>query len=467
MRRITVATISVAASLALAACAERDTTSPRSISSGDPSFARGGSTCNFSTVKSAAQAYFTSNQDPVYDMIKVMQSAFQTANGGNVAATPEGWVILSRVADKRLTDSTGNGSAGAAFVVSVAACMADLAANSSPLALPTALTDSGNANLARVLNSGLFEIRQGGSTGAPAAGKNKQGGTRSLDKPTWGVETKTDTSAWPGTIKYAVVGYPIKDSNPLLKNAQAIDTVDDLSATYQSQGMTPWPYFNAFELLTLPTAAVTDHSTLRVGICIDQNAASGNGSVYYLVHADAELLPNSNPATLCALTVASTMRAPWYTRLAQGAVNFFKPATLFAFQERDFIGGLPSGWSPQEAGQLDASKVTIAITTQPRNNVRDSTDNTLGVTATLTGATTPVPGVSVDSLVVLNNQGSPAGAVIVKDSTYLPQITDKSGKATVHFQIGKPGAYYIVVYASLDGVALPASSTSGKFNVKN
>jgi len=463
MRRLTVATM-VASSLVLAACAERDSTSPRAISAGGASYARGGSSCVFNTVSSTAQAYFTSNQDPVFDMIKVMKDAFNTNNGGTVAATPEGWVILSRVADARLTSATRGGDTGAAFVVAVAGCMADLAANSSPLTLPAALTDNANANLIRVLNSGIFDVRQGGSTGAPAAGKNKQGNARSLGRPIWGVETQTAISSWPGTIKYAVVGYPIVDANPLLVKAQSIDTLDDLAATYQ--GASTWP-FNAFELLTLPTTAVTDHSTLRVGICAPHTGTTSDGSLYYLVHNDAEILPNSVPGALCDLTVANGLTGPWYTRLAQGAVRFFKPGILFAQDERDFIGGLPSGWSPQGAEQLDNTQVTITITTQPRNNVRDSTDNSLGVTATITGKATPVPGVSVDSLLVLNNQGSPAGAVIVLNSTNLPQITDKDGKATVHFQIGKPGAYYIVVYGSLDGKPLPAASTSTKFNVKN
>lgn len=474
MRRNIVATISVAASLALAACAERDTTSPRDISSGGPSFSgRGGSTCAFNTVSSAASAYFKSNQDPVFNMIKAMKDAFNTNNGGNVAATPAGWTILSRVADKRLTDSTNGGDAGAAFVVAVANCMADLAANTSPLALPTALTANNNANLTRVLNSGIFDIRTGGATGAPAAGKNKQGDKRSLGTPIWGVETQTPSSFWPGAnnLKYAVIGYPIKDANPLLTNTQQIDQSDDLAPAYQAQIPSPWP-FNAFELLTVPTTAVTDHSTLRVGICVDNNATQNTGSVWYLIHNDAELLPNSDPATLCALTVANGLTGPWYTRFAKGAARFFTPGVLFAQEGRDFdfIGGLPSGWSPQGAGQLNVGQVTLKITTPPKNNVKDSTDNSLVMTATLGTSTTPVPDVRIDSIVVLNNQGSPAGAVIVEGSTNLtnPTLTTGSnGKATVHFAIGKPGAYYIAIWGSLGGQPITPGAASGKFNVKN
>ena len=142
-----------------------------------------------------------------------------------------------------------------------------------------------------------------------------------------------------------------------------------------------------------------------------------------------------------------------------------KPGTLFAEEDsRDFIGGLPSGWSPQGAGALAVSQVSVNITTQPKNNVADSTNNTLGVTATLTGTTTPVPDVSVDSITVLNNQGQPAGAVVLK--TTLSDITDGSGKLTVTFQIGKPGAYYIVVWSSVDGQVILPTAKSVKLQRK-
>jgi len=65
---------------------------------------------------------------------------------------------------------------------------------------------------------------------------------------------------------------------------------------------------------------------------------------------------------------------------------------------------------------------------------------------------------------VLNNQGQPAGAVI--NQSNLPRFTDATGHATVTFQIGKPGAYYVVVSTSLDGAAFPDLTTI-KFNVKN
>ena len=476
MRRLTVATISVAASLALAACAERDTTSPRSISPGQASLAGGpnSTACDFTNISKAAKDYFTSAQDPVYDTISTWSSAYKTS--GAALATSHGWGALTLVANERLTTATNDGSFGAVFVVMAARCMADLSTNpaGAQLQLPATLTANNNALLTRVLNSGIWEIRNGGHTGAPAAGKNKTAGARALGSPVWGVETLTSAALWPGTIQYAVVGYPVKDTDPLLNSAPQIDQFDDLGlpgATYQTTGV--WA-FNAFELLTVPTGAVPNHSNLRVGICVSSNPG-GVGNVNFLVHSDLDLVANSSPTQLCSGTLQASVGTPlpWYSRLARGAAGLFRPGILFAqFDDGGFIGGLPSGWSPFHGGTLNVSNLTFKVFTQPNNNVADSTDNSLVVRATVTSTGTPVPQVSVDSIVVFNNNGTPAGAVIVPGTTNLAQLTgacdlptDPCGKATVTFQIGKPGAYILVVWGSLDGAVFNASTS--KFNVKN
>ena len=94
----------------------------------------------------------------------------------------------------------------AAFVVAVAGCMADLATNTVPLTLPTALTANSNEMLARALNSGIFEVRSGGFPGGPVYGRNKSGTTRAVGLPAWGVETQTVSSNWPGTGPIAARG---------------------------------------------------------------------------------------------------------------------------------------------------------------------------------------------------------------------------------------------------------------------
>ena len=481
MRRITVATFSVAVSLALAACAERDTTSPRSINPGEASLAGGpnSTACDFNNIIKAGKDYYTSTADSVYDIISAWSTAYkQTGAADN---TSFGWRVLNVVAVERLTSNTTTSAFGATFVEMTRRCMADLSSaltNKPQLTLPTALTDNNNQMLIRTLNSGIWEIRTGGALGGPVAGKNKAGATpiRSLGAPVWGVETKTTTTNWPGSITYLVVGYPVHDNNPLLTDRVLIDTNDADSVTYKlTTGL--WP-FNGFELTTVPTGAISTngHSDLRVAICTSGNPGGTDGSYYYLVHNDAELVPNSTPTKLCDGTIQASMsRSSWYTRLAQGAGRFFKPGMLYAQggddDARGFIGGLPSGWSPQGAGAVDISQVSVTISTQPKNNLADSTDNSLVITATLTGTTTPVPQVRINSVSVLNNKGEPAGAVIVEHSTNLPPdsptlVTGADGKATLHFAIGKPGAYYIVVSTSLDGTAF-APLQSIKFNVKN
>ena len=462
--------LSVVGAAILVACGDNTSTTPRANAPGraDASGNPNQGSCNFNNVKSAAGNYFISNRDTVYGLIKSMSGAY-TGGGGAVAATPYGWLVLGRVADKRLTDSVTNSAAGATFVVATVGCMADLAANSVPLTLPTTLTASSNLLLTRILNSGIWEIRTGGTLGAAAAGKDKEGGVRSFGSPIWGVEPASVTTNWPGSVTYAVFGYPTTVGSPLLTAPTNIDQNDDLgqgaTSAYQVAGT--WP-FNAFELGTAPATAVADHSSLRVGICYTNNPA-GDGSVNFLVHNNNELVPASSPTQLCNLTQASA-DAPsrWYA-LVHNTLAFFRPTLLFA-QDDNFIGGLPSGWSPFGPGAVTASGVTLKVTTQPKNNVADSTDNSLVVTSTLTG-TNPlvtVPHVKVDSIVVFNNSGTPAGAVIVTGSTNLPVFTstDGTGTATVHFAIGKPGGYSIVVWGSVDGAPL-SPANSGKFNVKN
>ena len=195
------------------------------------------------------------NKDQVFGMIDIMQTAFNTNNGGNVAATPEGWVILSRVADVRLTGTVTNSQAGAAFVVAVAGCMADLSAGTSPLVLPTTLTANsnllwrvcelghlGNPHRQRFERTDRWE-EQGGDGARPVSWLADTGASRQRPMRRCG----RAASSTPSSL-------PIHDTNPLLGSAPQIDKDDADSAAYQGTGG-PWP-FNAFELLTVPTTAV-------------------------------------------------------------------------------------------------------------------------------------------------------------------------------------------------------------------
>ena len=457
MRRLTVATVSVAASLALAACAERDTTSPRSVAASRASYTLTPSgTCDFGAIQQAGQAYFAVyGNDPVKDLVKSMKDAYNTAGGGAVAATPFGWNVLKRVADARLTSATNGGADGRVFVIDVLRCMADLSSASTPKpALPfdTALTN----HLEAVLNSGLFEVRGQGASPDPAFGKVKSGGTRTFGSPRWGVEKANQTTpatAWPD-LTYLVYGYPTQIGSPVLGDPGAINANDDLGGTY-----------NGFDLGTVPFKS--SHPGLLVGMCVTSNPA-GAGSIEWLVHNNAEVLVNNSPTQLCSGTYTASARiAPaWYAQATGRALSLLAPKQLFAqggFDSRcdDCIGGLPSGWSPFGKGLITATGAVVTFNTQP-GNTTEFTDITVQIKVTQNGI--KLPGQTINSIGVLNNQGAPAGAIIVQDN--LPVTTNSDGIATVVFQVGKPGSYYVTIGGIIDGATF-GPATSKKFNVKN
>lgn len=459
MRRTPAALLMFVGSVILSACSGRDSTSPRGIAPDLASFATSpgpATTCDFNAIKTAARNYFSSQQDSAFAYDQALQKAYNGGLDGN--ATAVGWQIGRLVAKERLTSATTSGAAGAIYLIDVLRCMSDVR-GSAPLASLAIPTDLLN-NAAMILNSGIWDIRDGGSTGAPTLGKVKAGGTRAFGAPRWGVETKTSATTWPGSITYAVFGYPVKVGTPLLTSPTNINTNDDLLPTYGSAAP-----FNAFELGSVPDDL--PRTDLRVGMCSVSDPTLGDGQENLLVHNNSEILPTDSPNQMCASgLVASTVVAPtWYASVAQRAVSLFTPQNLFAqtFDCSSCIGGLPSDWSPMGAGTLTASGIVLIITQQPTNSFIDST-NTVVVKATFSGSA--APGVKIDSITVANNSGSPAGASIKTSNVTTTSFTGKDGTFTITFTVGKAGGYLVSVWSSLDGGQIPAV-TSNQFQVQN
>ena len=465
MRRSPVALIPLVGLLFLGACTGRDSTAPRGIAPDQSNLAVApadpATTCDANATKKAAGDYFTSNQDPVYGYLNDFFNAYKS--GGAPAATPYGWAVLGQVVSGRLTSATTDGSYGRVFVIDVFRCMADL--STSPATVPLGIPQKFYDSTAIILNSGIFDIRTGGSTGGPALGKVEEQGVRSFGYPGWGVETSTSSSFWPGTtanptVKYAVYGYPTTVGNtPLLNSPRNINTNDDIQ--YSSP-------FNAFELGTVPS--LSSLPGLREGVCYPANTNANDGTVERLVHNNSEILALDPPNQMCPTSnlVASAAAAPsWYAILMNHATTFLTPKPLFAkvTDEFDLGGGSASGWSPFQTGTLSASNILLTIIQQPKNSVVGAT-NSLVVKATY--LTTPVPQVSIDSVVVYNNSGTPAGAIVT--SSNLPLLTANNGTAavgtaTVTFAIGKAGGYLVTVWGSLDDVPV-SPVTSTQFQVK-
>ena len=471
MRRIPVAIITLVGSLVVAACSGRDTTAPRGIAPGLSSAATvppgPATTCDFTAINKAAKSYFTSGADPVYDYLKSMANAYKTS--GAIAATPYGWSALGQVVSERLTAGTTDGSAGSIFVVDVLRCMADL--STTPATVPLSIRGDFITNAALILNSGIFDIRTGGSSGGPALGKVLASGVRAFGEPRWGVEATTGTTPWPGAtgLQYLVYGYPLMAS-PLLTGAVEIDSNDDRRSTYVANGVAP---FNEFELGTLPYDL--PRTGLRVGMC--SSAADGGtvGEVNRLVHSDNQILATNSPTQMCDPDLIAALATPsaWYASLFTHTVSLFVPQKLYAFEVdcSDCIGGLPSGWSPFSSGHLSATGVNIVIDTQPANTSISLTDSIVVRALYGTTGTVPVGGVRIDTITVSNNSGTPAGAIVTStntstDPTKTQLFTKDDGRAKIYFQLGKAGGYLITVYSSLDGQSLPPVTTA-LFNTKN
>jgi hypothetical protein len=198
---------------------------------------------------------------------------------------------------------------------------------------------------------------------------------------------------------------------------------------------------------------------MLVGVCY--NSVTGTTAANRLIHNNFELFDNTPPTFLCSTPVASLESVKWYARAIQGAASLFVPKTANAMQGDElFIGGLPSSWSPMSTAKIVGTNVGTAFTKQPVNiSVGDVM--TVIVHALTNGV--PVPGVAV-TLNVINNNGVPAGAIIVGASKV---STNSQGDAIFSIGLGKPGGYNIVASGAFVGGVGTNGVTSIRFNVKN
>jgi hypothetical protein len=434
MRRSAVAVLPlVAAALVFVACSERESTSPRLPSGASFSATlTPAASCDFTQIDKARRAYFTSSRDTVIGLINQMQAAPAGATRNPIA-----WQILHVVAAERLSSLTAASSDGAVFVNDVLRC-------TSYTFPPTANSDVQQGfldNLALVLSAGIFNVRGTGfATDAAAA---LDGSPQVFALPRWGVEA---VSAWPAGPAL-IWGFPELIANVALNPATNINT--NGSGTY-----------NGFELGTIPDATPKDG--LRVGVCY-QSTTNGT-TANRLVHNNSEILVNNTPGALCTMPspVASTNSRSWYVRALARAATLLVPADAHAMQGGDFIGGLPSSWSPFASGALLGSNIAPTFTVQPNDAVVGGNVHAV-VNVTINGL--PVPGVDL-TVSIDNNQGVPAGAVITSGDPSTHATTDRFGNATFDITVGKPGGYLISVGGNLTGVTT-GGTLSAQFHIKN
>ena len=453
MRRSAVAVVPLVGALVFAACSDRDSTNSRGplTAPATTSFTiLPGTTCNFEAIETAAQAYFSASSNVLFaspnGVLAIGEQMEAAHNTGHLAdATAYGFVMLREVAKDRLTSRVKPGStaAGVAFVIDVLRCTT-LKFPSATVTSPDVKQDFLN-NLGLILDAGIFEVRGGsGDATTPAAALLSVGGVRTLAAPHWGVEATGGT--WPTDGHFLVYGYPTFDASTIIDAATNLNT--NGPSTY-----------NSFELGTIPDSHPKGPALL-VGICF--SSVTGTTAANRLIHNNAELFANTPPSALCSLTTASAEAGGWYRRTLARAASWIAPqaANAAVLDGEDFIGGQPSSWSPISTAKIVGTNVGTSFTTPPVNIAVGATMPVV-VRAMTNGV--PVPGVSV-TLNVINNNGVPAGAIIVGASTV---STNSDGYAIFNIGLGKAGGYNLVARgAFLEGVGTNGV-VSVRFNVKN
>ena len=426
MRRLTVATVSVAASLALAACAERDTTSPRQITASEASrsIVSAWPACDptFVAIKNTAGDFFSSKRDVAFDLIAGMTKDYKA--GGQSQATSKGLDILARVAAARLTSAQKSGSDGGPLVNNVIACTD----------LRNTLPNNFDPSLA--LARGIFEIRGDGASTDPAFAYNGlrdetapidpyQGGAA----PLWGIE-----GAWPTTGRYLVYGYPLGAGSDV--------RVD------------------GFELGRLPTTI--NVNGLAVAVCasaVDAGLTTAN----LLEHNSTDVLLTHN-ASFCTghMFVGAARTNPVMQRL----VELLTPKVAIAQSRDEFIGGLPDGWSPFKVKHFTNSSAGLTFSLQPGNT---NVNTAVHVEVTAAGTTAPV----VVTLSIFGNNGDPT-TLEVSDGhdgwipkPFLTAVT-VNGVASFDYAYSKAGGYTLQATGSIGGTFVSTQSTlSNLFQIKN
>jgi len=328
-----------------------------------------------------------------------------------------------------LTSAQKTGSDGAPLVTAVLACT-----NFASAAPPSDFDPS------TALARGIFEVRTGGDIVPAFAYNAARDETAPIDPyqggatPLWGVEG-TFNSGPTGVSRYLVYGFPL-------------DTGSDVRNT-------------GFELGTLP--AGVNVNGLAVGVCASALGA-GLTSANLLEHDATEVLLTHNASFCVGHMVANATRG---NPLMQRLVQLITPKDAFAQEGRDeFIGGLPSGWSPFKVKNYQASNVPLSFTLQPQNT---NVNTLVTVQVSTTGTVAPV----VINLTIAGNNGDPT-TLEVPDGNggWTPKASLSAvtvgNVATFTYAYSKAGGYTLTAIGNLGGTdALTQSSISNLFQVKS
>ncbi len=369
--------------------------------------------CSFPAAYAAADAYFGTTSDPVYQLVITMEHAY--ISGGATGATDPGFEVLGRlgVAADLGTPVKGTPAQGSAFANAILSCMSVSGYH--------AVVDFAPA----LGPSGLFAVRSAG-TSAPVVSRLVIDGA-----PSFGAEPSTGD--WPITGK--VLFYGVKLSVATL----AKET----------------PAGDVFELTTLPSGLTFDPQ-IRTGVC---EVSDPNAQILHQHAGDpAVILPPAGMPSFCPAPTSTLESTSSFALAARQVVDWLAPrpahAASFAPTLARGGGGLVSGLS--EIGPVSFIS-TVAFDVPPRNTSRSANPQFRPIVTVRNVSTNgnPIQGALITISVAVNR-----GSFRISGNT---AITNSSGIATFpDLKIDKPGGYTATAVSDVGGSASATFQINGR-----
>jgi hypothetical protein len=369
--------------------------------------------CSFPAAYAAADAYFGTTSDPVYQLVITMEHAY--INGGAVGATSAGFDVLGRlgVAADLGTPVKGTPAQGSTFANAILSCMS-VAGYHAVIDFAPALGPSG-----------LFAVRSAG-TSTPVVSRLIVNGA-----PSFGAEPSTGN--WPITGKVLFYGEKLSVAT-LAKETPAGDV---------------------FELSTLPSGLTFDPA-IKTGVC---DVSDPNAQILHQHSGDpAVILPPAGMPSFCPTETSARETVSSFALAVRQVVDWLAPrqaqAAAFAPTLARGGGGLVSGLS--DIGPVSFTS-TVAYVVPPQNTSRSASPQFRPIVTVRNVSTNgnPIQGALITISIAVNR-----GSFTITGNT---AVTNSAGIATFpNLHIDKPGGYTATAVSDVGGSANATFQINGR-----
>jgi hypothetical protein len=383
--------------------------------------------CDFTAMRRDARSYLSST-DPILDILRALQDAVRA--GSLTLAYDTGLNALARMAEARNLGITNAPSAGASLALGILTCI------DVPKPWPTLaeLTSS----LGTDPNGGIFQILGGGIApfgAVVAVSASPRWGAEPQPGKTWANST-TLAGARFLLYAYRITFGSFTTEEPALLNPGSTDELG-----------------TAFEMRTIPAGVLTHYPL--VGVCVE------NQDRYRMQWTQNILMLQQ--VNFCPTTTSATKGGSRVLAAARRAIEWLAPTPLHASA---FIvggtGGLPSGFSPFGAVDVDAAAIQLTIDPIPDGN-RTTPFN-------ITVRATSPNGNPVDNVLIVLSVAGNNG--LGSDGEYeligVQGATANGGVVTLNVLLDKAGAFKVRADGYFNALPpnLPTlSATSNRFNI--